>query len=189
MININIRRLEADDLEYRVAWYNNPLIFNQVYLDIPFSLSDTKEWFKRNTLNNSRKDFSFDYCVEKNSPVLIAMGGLVNIDFQHRRAERYFLLDPSFQKKGIGFRLLNWICNFGFIHFNLNKIYGTSIDNNEAILKTNKKEGWVHEGTLRQNIFYNGRFVDQHIKSILRSEWENKTWKTEHIAFNIPITF
>lgn len=187
MIKLKVRRLENEDLSCRVNWYNDPAIFTVVYLDIPFSLSDTKEWFRRNALNPNRKDFSFDYHTDDTPPRLIAMGGLVDIDFRHRRAERYFLLDPSFQKKGIGFKALNWICNFGFLSLNLNRIYGTSIEGNEAILKVNEREGWVHEGTLRKNIFYNGRFLDQHTKSLLRSEWEKQPWKADQISFEIPI--
>lgn len=184
---LQARRLEEGDLEYRVEWYNNSTIYNQVYLDIPFSLSGTKEWFRKNLNNPGRVDFSFDFHGKDKGSRLVAMGGLVNIDLKHNKAERYFLLDPSFHKKGLGFKALNWICNYGFLILNLNRIYGVSIEGNEAILKMNEKEGWVSEGTLRKNIYYNGKYLDQHVKSILKCEWEKQSWKVDFIDFKIKI--
>ena len=103
---IKVRRLENEDLSSRMQWYNHPSTYDQVLFDIPFSLSATQEWYRKNVLNDSRKDFSFNLCISSDSLILIAFGGLVNIDYKNRKAEKYFLLDPEMTGKSIGYNLL-----------------------------------------------------------------------------------
>jgi RimJ/RimL family protein N-acetyltransferase len=158
-----------------------------VFLDVPFSLAGTQEWFRRNVLNERRRDFAFDLFPDDGDVRLVGMGGFVDIDFRHRKAERYFLLDPESTGHGFGPKLLHWLCNYGFVYLNLNRIYGYSIEGNERILRVNEKEGWVLEGTLRGSIHYRGEYLDQHVKSILRSEWEKQPWKAVEVGFDIEV--
>ena len=185
MAHIVVRGLEEADLPHRVAWFNSSSTYSLVFLDVPFSLSGTQEWFRRNALNEHRRDLAFDLVSDDGATRLIGMGGFVDIDFRNRKAERYFLLDPRARGHGYGPKILNWLCNYGFVYLNLNRIYGYSIQGNERILRVNEKEGWVLEGTLRGSIHYKGEYLDQHLKSILRSEWENQSWMTTEVGFEL----
>ena len=88
---------------------------------------------------------------------------------------------------GFGPKILNWLCNYGFVYLNLNRIYGYSIAGNERILRVNEKEGWVLEGTLRGSIHYKGEYLDQHVKSMLRGEWEKQPWMSAEVGFEFEV--
>jgi len=187
MARIVVRGLEEADLPYRVRWFNASSTYDLVFLDVPFSLSGTHEWFRRNLLNEHRRDFAFDLVSDDGDTTLVAMGGFVDIDFRNRKAERYFLLDPQATGHGLGPTLLHWLSNYAFVHLNMNRIYGYSIQGNERILRVNEKEGWVLEGTLRGSIHYRGEYLDQYVKSLLRGEWEQQPWMTRDLGFEFEV--
>jgi diamine N-acetyltransferase len=185
---IVVRGLEEADLPARVAWFNASSTYSLVFLDVPFSLAGTREWFHRNLLNERRRDFAFDL-VEGDgaAATLVGMGGFVDIDFRNRKAERYFLMDPTTTGRGIGPKILHWLSNYAFVYLNLNRVYGYSIQGNERILRVNEKEGWVLEGTLRGSIHYKGEYLDQHVKSLLRGEWQQQPWMTPEVGFEFEV--
>jgi RimJ/RimL family protein N-acetyltransferase len=187
MTRIVARGLEEADLPKRVRWFNASATQSQVFLDVPFSLAGTQEWFRRNLLNERRRDFAFDLVTDEGEAQLVGMGGFVDIDVRNRKAERYFLLDPETTGHGLGPAMLHWLCNYGYVYLNLNRIYGFSIEGNERILRVNQREGWVLEGTLRGSIHYKGRYLDQHVKSLLRSEWEKQPWMSVDVGFEIEL--
>lgn len=187
MARILVRGLEEADLPYRVKWFNASDTYSLVFLDVPFSLAATREWFRRNALNESRRDLAFDLVADDGDTQLLGLGGFVDIDLRNRKAERYFLLDPASTGRGVGPKLLHWLTNYGFVFLNLNRIYGYSIAGNERILRVNEKEGWVLEGTLRGSIHYRGEFLDQHVKSLLRSEWQEQPWMSSDIGFDLEV--
>jgi len=187
MAKIVVRGLEEADLPCRVKWFNASETYSLVFLDVPFSLAATREWFHRNLMSERRRDLAFDLVEGDGESRLIGMGGFVDIDFRNRKAERYFLLDPAETGRGVGPKLLYWLTNYGFVHLNLNRVYGYSIAGNERILRVNEKEGWVLEGTLRGSIHYRGEFLDQHLKSILRDEWRKQPWRSNEIGFEFEV--
>ena len=54
-----IRRLDKEDLETRVAWMNNPAIYESMHFEVPVLIDKTIEWFERNQLRGDRVDFAF----------------------------------------------------------------------------------------------------------------------------------
>jgi diamine N-acetyltransferase len=187
MAKIVVRGLEEADLPHRVRWFNASSTYDDVFLDVPFSLAATTEWFRGTLLNERRRDFAFDLIADDDEARLVALGGFVEIDFRNSKAERYFLLDPAATGRGLGPLLLHWLCNYAFVFLNLNRIYGYSIEGNERILRVNEKEGWVLEGTLRGSVYYKGGYLSQHVKSLLRDEWEKQPWMSAEVGFEIEV--
>lgn len=56
---MEIRRLRKEDLETRVAWMNNPAIYESMHFDVPVMMDKTIAWFERNQLREDRVDFAF----------------------------------------------------------------------------------------------------------------------------------
>ena len=59
----------------------------------------------------------------------------------------------------------------GFDVLNLHRIELAVYENNPRAMKSYTKLGFVEEGRLRQKRFKNGRWLDEVIMSILRTEW------------------
>ena len=56
---MEIRRLRKEDLETRVAWMNNPAIYENMHFAVPIMLDKTIAWFERNQLREDRVDCAF----------------------------------------------------------------------------------------------------------------------------------
>ena len=106
---MRVRRLSEKDLEERVMWMNNPMIYSFMYLEPPISIENTYRWYQKNLNSSSRVDFVFEENEEK-----VAMGGLVGIDKNVRKAELYVFVKPSLQVKGVGTEVTRLICKYAF---------------------------------------------------------------------------
>lgn len=182
MARIIVRRLEREDLEARVAWFNHPSTYEQMTIDIPVSLAGTEEWFSRNRLNRSRADFCLFTQNEEGAMTRAAMCGLVDIDSYHRRAELYVAVNPEMTGRGIGRKAVQWLCNYGFSELNLLKIYLFTFPQNQRAQRLYERTGFVLEGILRQHVFHRGRFTDRCAYGILRDEWLKQQWRNECVV-------
>lgn len=186
MQKITVKRLEQDDLAIRVCWFNNLSIYQQMNVAVPLSLADTKKWFSNTLLNMSRRDFSFWWQKDCES-TLVAMGGLVDISYQHGHAELYIVVDPDQTGQGIGQKSIQWLCNFGFVNLGLHRIYLFTVENNHAARRLYERLGFVDEGVWRKHIFHQGKHIDRHAQAILRSEWEQQSWMNQTLSLEITV--
>jgi RimJ/RimL family protein N-acetyltransferase len=174
---LRVRRLEYEDLPVRVEWFNTPSVYSQMSVEAPLSLADTRQWFAENALNEHRRDFSFLLHDAESADRLVAMGGLVSIEYRHRRAELYIVVEPGMTGCGIGQKAVQWLCNFGFIQLSLFRIYLYTLADNDGARRLYERNGFVHEGILHKHVYHNGALVDRHIQALLRSDWEKQSWR------------
>lgn len=180
------RRLERSDLPVRVEWFNTPSVFGQMTVDVPLSLADTEQWFARNALSDRRRDMVFEAIDLGVADGLVAMGGLVDIDLNHHRAELYVVTNPARTRHGFGRLAVHWLCNFGFLRLNLARIYLYHLAGNVAARQLYESCGFTLEGTMRQHIRHNDAFLDRHVLGLLRSEWERLPWRMQR-AFQLEV--
>jgi RimJ/RimL family protein N-acetyltransferase len=67
--------------------------------------------------------------------------------------------------------VLQLILQHAFDTLNLNRISLRVFATNPRARRSYEKAGLALEGTLRQAAFRNGKYIDVHMMSILRSEW------------------
>jgi RimJ/RimL family protein N-acetyltransferase len=60
----------------------------------------------------------------------------------------------------------------GFESLNLNRIMLVVYDDNARAIRAYEKAGFVLEGSMRQARYRHGKYGDELIMSILRSEWD-----------------
>ena len=60
----------------------------------------------------------------------------------------------------------------GFYHLNLHRIWLRVHEPNKGGIRAYEKAGMQPEGRLREAHYQEGKFVDVHIMSILRQEWD-----------------
>ena len=116
---LKLRKLKENDLQTRVEWMNNPLVYKTMHFVPPISLDNTRKWYEKNQTINSRLDVAF----ENDEGVVVAMGGLTNIDYVVRKAEFYVFVNPQMQRRGYGVQATKTLCRYGFDILQLHKIY------------------------------------------------------------------
>ena len=165
-----IRRLEKGDLETRVEWMNNPLIYSSMHFEVPILMERTLQWYESNLTNDKR----FDVTVLEDGEI-VAFGGFTSINREIGKAETYLFASPFQLHKGIGTRAKKLICEFGFKELGLNKIYFITNEDNYASIRVNEKCGFKLEGRLRKEyLTKDGEFKDRLYFGLLKEEWTGK---------------
>ncbi len=176
-MEIKPKRFRSKDISIRVNWINDSRINQTMFFDLPASVVNTERWFQNNIGNEKRVDFTF----ENSEGEIIAMGGFTDINSVHKNAEFYVMVNPELQGKGIGKKVSIWMYNYAFSVLNLNKIYLYTNDDNVVAYTIYEKAGFTLEGILRNHKWKNGDFQNRRFYGLLKSEWENLSWKKDII--------
>lgn len=160
------------------AWRNDPLIHRWTRQSDLISWDSHWSWHYELSKRPDVKFYaihspSIDY--PEDHPV--GMTGFSSIDSLNRRAEFSLYIGPEYQKKGYGREALKSLLQHGFYALGLNCIWGETFDQNPA-MGLFVSLGMKKEGTRRQFYYRNGKFIDAHLVSILREEWDSGVGKT-----------
>lgn len=110
--------------------------------------------------------------IRKEDGAMVGTAGLYGIAWQARSAEfRIFLGDKSAWNGGLGSEAAALMVQYAFDRLNLNKVWLGVNDENKGAIKSYENAGFAHEGTLRQEIYRNGRYYDALRMSLLRADW------------------
>lgn len=78
----------------------------------------------------------------------------------------------SHQGKGYGTEAVKFLVDWAFLFGNLHSVRLETGSNNMASVRCYEKAGFVHEGRLRQDNYWNGEWYDTILMSVLRDEWQ-----------------
>ncbi len=93
----------------------------------------------------------------------------------HRARMGYDLL-PEHRRRGLMTEAMRTAVAYGFTTMGLHRIEVLTDPINTASIRLVERLGFHREGTLRENTYFRGRFIDDVIFSLLRQEW---TWAGE----------
>ena len=105
----------------------------------------------------------------KNENRLIGTIGYHIIEKEHYRAEIGYMLLPSAWKKGYMSEAIQAVIDFGFSKMNLHSIEAKINPDNQASAMLLKKFHFIREAYFKENYFFNGKFLDTAIYSLLHS--------------------
>ncbi|MDR1346276.1 MAG: GNAT family N-acetyltransferase, partial [Bacteroidales bacterium] len=93
-------------------------------------------------------------------------------DVERIGAEMGYWLGEKYWSKGIMTEVIKEMVCYVFLHFpELKKIYATSFGFNIASQRVLQKAGFECEGVLKQAAIKNGKVIDLHYYSMLKSQW------------------
>ncbi len=105
--------------------------------------------------------------VPKGEDEMIGFAGLWRIDKPHHRAEVGYTLMPGYWNKGLMSEVMKAMIDFGFGTMKLHSIEANINPLNQASRRLLEKHGFVQEAYFRENFYYNGKFLDSAIFSLL----------------------
>ncbi|WP_291099934.1 MULTISPECIES: GNAT family N-acetyltransferase [unclassified Flavobacterium] len=166
---LQLRRVVKEDVNEIFALRSN----EQTMKYIPRPLAKTKEdalghiaMIDEKIENNEGINWAITL---KNSPKLIGIIGHYRIKPEHYRAEIGYMLLPKYHGKGIITEAINYVVNYGFEIMKLHSIEAIIDPENFASAKVLQKNGFVKEAHLKENEYFEGRFLDTVIYSILNN--------------------
>jgi len=170
---IRLRAVEREDLPLFVEWLNDPEVIEGLIFIQPLSSEEEKRWFE-NLADRppSERPLAIEIQDGENWRI-IGNCGFHNISQINRSSEAgIFIGDKSLWNSGYGTETMQLLLKHGFETLNLNRISLVVYDDNPGAIRAYEKAGFVLEGRLRQAKYKHGRYADELIMSILRSEWD-----------------
>jgi len=89
-----------------------------------------------------------------------------------RHAEVGIALLPEARGRGVGTAALRQLVEFGFRRRNLRRLHLIVIESNRAAIAAYRKLGFVEEGRRREHCWVRGRYEDEVVMGLLRSDWD-----------------
>lgn len=169
---VGLRAIETEDLETLLKWRNKPDFRRNFRETRELNMKRQTEWFEK--VNNSTSDFMFAI-EDLKTGELIGAGGLLFVHWLIRFADFSLYIgyeDSYVDDKGYAEDATDLLLQYGFEALGLNKVWVELFEFDEKKIKLlSEKCGFTHEGTLRDNIYKDGKHWNTQVYSILRREY------------------
>jgi ribosomal-protein-alanine N-acetyltransferase len=166
-----LRKLTMDDAEEYFQFASDPLVSVDTLWDRHETLGDTIPYLEKVIHKYDLKQAFRWGIIHRLDNKLIGRTGLISLDPVHEKAEIGYALSSEYWNKGIITEATSEIIKYGFMELGLNRIEGRCNYNNVGSSRVMEKMGMVYEGTLRQQLKIKGKFLDQKLYSILKSDF------------------
>lgn len=164
---VALKRIEPSELSQLREWRNDPAIWFWCRQHDLIHESDQLEWYEK-----QRKDSATQmYSIWTPGGEHVGVCGLTSMDLINRRAEFSIYIAPSHQNRKYAQAALKTLIQHGFLNYGLNHIYGESFEDNPGH-SVFEKLGFRKEGVRRGFYYRNGHYIDAHLFSLLRCEWD-----------------
>ena len=172
---IRLRGIERDDLPIFVRWFNDPDVRENLLMHLPMSLVEEEKWFE-GVLNQPAAERPM-VIEAKIDGIWTAIGnlGIFTIDPRIRKAEVGIAIgEKRYWNQGYGTEAMKLLLKHGFNTLNLNRISLDVYETNPRAIRAYEKAGFKEEGRLREGHYFNGKYIDIIVMSVLRSEWQDQ---------------
>ena len=169
---VRLRGVERGDVPKFQQWLNDPEVIENLAMYLPLSMIDEEHWLEDVSRRPPEERPLAIEIKQGRGWRLIGTSGLFNLEWTNRCAEiGIFIGDKSVWDKGYGTETVQLLLRHGFETLNLHRIYLRVYSSNPRGKRAYEKAGFILEGTMREAVYRHGRYVDMHIMSVLRSEW------------------
>lgn len=171
---IRLRGIEKSDVPKFYEWINDPDVYQGLDTHLPLSMQDEEHWVEQTLQQEQAQKPLAIEARDGDGWKLIGNCGFFNLEWMNSAAELGIMIgDKTFWNQGYGTETMQLLLKHGFETLNLNRIYLRVYSTNPGALRAYEKAGFVKEGTLREAVYRNGKYADDYIMSVLRSEWKS----------------
>lgn len=153
-------RGDAENMKY----IPRPLVTNIEQALTHFTMIDAK-------IENN-EGINWAITLQEHPEKLLGIIGHYRILPEHYRSEIGYMLFPEFKGKGIITEAIQAILIYGFEEMNLHSVEAIIDPDNLASERVLQKNGFVKEAHIRENEFFDGKFIDTVIFSLLKRNFK-----------------
>ena len=168
---VNLAPVEVDDLETIRSWRNNPNIQKYLREYRLFSKTQKVEWYNSIVTNNK---FEMFLIRDNQTCEAVGVSGLTYIDWVNRHADLHIYtgkqelwIDDLYCPNAMKLML-----NYAFKSLNLNKVWAEIYEIDSKKIDFFKRNNFKVDATLREHYYYNGKYYNSHILSLLKHNYE-----------------
>jgi ribosomal-protein-alanine N-acetyltransferase len=138
------------------------------YLDRPKAKTSAEVYdFIQKIIDSETNNEGITWAITLKTDKLIGTIGFWNIQKEHYRAELGYILHPDYWGKGIMQEALSEVIDYGFKVMKLHSIEANVNPENTASIKLLERNGFSREAYYKENYFFDGKFMDSAIYSLL----------------------
>lgn len=171
---LRFRRLHNNDVNEIYALRSNPETMK--YIPRPL-VTNNEEALAHIKLINNKIDENIDInwaITEKKNDKCIGIIGFYRTQPENYRTELGYMILPEYHNKGYASETVDTLLNYAFNTLNFHSIEAIINPKNIASERVLQKNGFIKEAHLIENQFYNGRFIDTVIYSLLKRNYNLK---------------
>ena len=143
--------------------------------DLHLTLKNSENFITENLEMYATKKGLFWALIDKVSNNYIGDFSFWNIDTKNSRTEIGYLLSPQFWGKGLMKEAMLALFNFGFKELNLHSFEANINPANEKSRSVLLSVGFRKEAYFKENYYFNGKYLDSEIYSLLLPDFINST--------------
>lgn len=167
---VYLRPLEKRDLAVLQGWMNDPETRGQIGEVMPTNQAGMEDYFERVRADTSR--VWFVVALKENDRV-IGEAGLLRMFFPWRTTDLTMIIgDKSAQGQGYGTEAIRLLLDYAFGYLNFHRVSIGVVGSNERALRFYEKVGFKQEGIQRDGYYYNYRYQDFVMMSLLDDEFK-----------------
>ncbi len=166
-----LRPIERTDLPTYVRWFGDSEVRRYLAVYLPFSLAQEERWFE-GVLERIERRSDAILAIETEDGVHIGNVGLHAIDWKDRHAELGIVIgEKAYWGQGYGADAIRVLLRVAFQDMNLHRVVLRVDADNARAIRCYQKAGFRNEGTLRENVFRDGGYINQFVMGILAPEF------------------
>jgi ribosomal-protein-alanine N-acetyltransferase len=164
-----LRRIEETDAEEIFQIRSDERIMQFIDRPRAKSIEDARALISRIT-DDTNKSQGITWAITlKENIKLLGTIGFWRITVEHFRAEIGYMLNFDYQGKGILSEAMPAILQYGFETIGLHSVEAQVKPGNNASIKLLEKNGFVREAYFNENYFFDGKFLDTVVYSVLKN--------------------
>ena len=140
------------------------------YIDRPRakSVEDAVQFIQMINIGLANNEYINWAIALKNDPKLIGNICFWRIQKEHYRAEIGYVLHPAYHGKGIMQEAIMAVLDYGFKIMGIHSVEANVNPENITSIKTLERTGFVREAYFKENYYYDGKFLDSAIYSLIK---------------------
>lgn len=168
-----LRAIERADIPLFIAWLNDAEVIENLSIWNPLSMAEEEQWFERMLARPAETHPLGIEAKTRNGWKMIGNIAFHEVDWLNHSAEIGIVIgEKAYWNKGYGTDAMKVMTRHAFDDLGLNRVFLRVLESNPGGVHCYEKAGFVKEGTLRKAAWKNGKFLDMHLMSVLRSEWQ-----------------
>ena len=173
-----LRPFELIDIDFLFEHFSSDYVCKYLVDEAPYTeISQAKGLISYFT-DEKTKDATRWIIIEKCNGKRIGTCGYNLLDQRNNSIEVGYDMREEFVGNGFMTEAVTAIIKVAFEEKGMNRIQAHAIPENIRSCKLLKRLGFSREGTIREWLFFNGKYYDHYIYSVLRKEWENEKRRT-----------
>lgn len=166
-----LKSMRLADTESIFYLRSDPQVMKFINRPLITTFKEAEDWIRlvQSNLENNQ-GITWGIFLRERPEANIGNIGLWRIEKENYRAEIGYMIEPAHQGKGIMSEAIQSVIEYGFSEMKLHSIEAQLNPENYASSRLLEKAGFVKEARFKENIFWNGKYEDTLVYSLINPD-------------------